>query len=80
MVLTHRQREVLHWIASGLQQKEVAVKMGAAVVTIHKLIHRACDANQCVTLPQLMAKAGQYGVFLVPAHIHPEDQLLEADA
>lgn len=65
MILTQRQRVALHWIAAGLQQKEIAGKMGIEVVTVHKLIHRACHANQCVTVPQLMAKCGAAGVFLV---------------
>jgi DNA-binding CsgD family transcriptional regulator/PAS domain-containing protein len=41
--LTARQREVLHWMASGLQNKEIAEKIGVSLATLRNHTHNILE-------------------------------------
>ncbi len=41
--LTDREREILRWVASGLQNKEIAQKLGITLATVRNHIHNVLD-------------------------------------
>jgi DNA-binding CsgD family transcriptional regulator len=41
--LTRREQEVLRWVASGLQNKEIAQKLGISLATVRNHIHNILD-------------------------------------
>jgi DNA-binding NarL/FixJ family response regulator len=41
--LTEREREVLRWVATGLQNKEVAQKLGISLATVRNHIHNILE-------------------------------------
>ncbi len=41
--LTEREREILHWVAAGLQNKEIAHKLDISLATVRNHIHRILE-------------------------------------
>ena len=41
--LTEREREILHWVAAGLQNKEIAQKLDISLATVRNHIHRILE-------------------------------------
>ena len=41
--LTEREREILRWVAAGLQNKEIAQKLGISLATVRNHIHNILD-------------------------------------
>jgi len=41
--LTPREREVLHWVAAGLQNKEIARKLGLSLATVRNHVHNVLE-------------------------------------
>jgi DNA-binding CsgD family transcriptional regulator len=41
--LTEREREILRWVASGLQNKEIAQKLGISLATVRNHIHNILE-------------------------------------
>ncbi|MDL1950346.1 PAS domain-containing protein, partial [Acidobacteria bacterium ACD] len=41
--LTDREREILHWVAAGLQNKEIAHKLDISLATVRNHIHRILE-------------------------------------
>jgi DNA-binding CsgD family transcriptional regulator len=42
-VLTPREREILAWMASGLQNKEIAQRLGLSLATVRNHIHNTLE-------------------------------------
>ena len=41
--LTEREREILHWVAAGLQNKEIAHRLDISLATVRNHIHRILE-------------------------------------
>jgi DNA-binding NarL/FixJ family response regulator len=41
--LTEREREILHWVAAGLQNKEIAQKLGISLATVRNHVHNILE-------------------------------------
>lgn len=41
--LTEREKEILHWVAAGLQNKEIAQKLGISLATVRNHIHNILE-------------------------------------
>lgn len=41
--LTDREREILHWVAAGLQNKEIAHRLDISLATVRNHIHRILE-------------------------------------
>ena len=41
--LTEREKEILRWVAAGLQNKEIAQKLGISLATVRNHIHNILE-------------------------------------
>ena len=70
--LTEREREILHWVAAGLQNKEIAHKLDISLATVRNHIHRILEKLEVHSKLEAVSLAFRRGWV---AGDQPQDQL-----
>lgn len=70
--LTEREREILHWVAAGLQNKEIAHKLDISLATVRNHIHRILEKLEVHSKLEAVSLAFRRGWV---AGEQPQDQL-----